>query len=263
MVHMDGGMAKRFLMLGLVAALAAALFGPGAWAQEAAGRRPLTEEEGRLVAQAALAYAEVEYWAGGALRKGMPYLWGGRTTVEQLLAAAAQAAEDEQAVPALAAAESHEPDGEPAEAAGQPTGTAADAADRIEDVLSGLGVDASGLVVNALRALNPSVRFAASAGDNPVWLADATSSLLYHYNVLHLDPADIRAGDFVFFGTAGGDSVNVTGVGVVTGRSGTRVDFVVASAREGRVIATFARTDGDYWRNNIVGAGRFLMPAGM
>src|SRR5690606_26857345 len=94
MVHMDGGMAKRFLMLGLVAALAAALFGPGAWTQEAAGRRPLTEEEGRLVAQAALAYAEVEYWAGGALRKGMPYLWGGRTTVEQLLAAAAQAAED-------------------------------------------------------------------------------------------------------------------------------------------------------------------------
>ncbi len=67
------------------------------------------------------------------------------------------------------------------------------------------------------------------------------------------------AGDLVFFGGTVDGEVYVSGVGVVTGRSGTRVDFVVASAREGRVIHTFARTDGDYWRGNIVGAGRFLV----
>lgn len=199
-------------------------------------RRPLTEEEGALLAQAALAYADVEFVAGGTVYKGMPYLWGGRATVDQLLAAAEAFGEDE-AVPALAGG-----------AAAQPT-----------DVLSGVGVDASGLVVNALRQLRPNVRFAAAAGPNRQWLSDATSSLLYHYNVVHIDPAELRAGDFVFFGSVAGDAVSVSGVGVVTGRSGTRVDFVVASARAGRVIHTFARTDGDYWRNHIVGAGRFLL----
>ncbi|MFS8525062.1 MAG: hypothetical protein FWJ83_09385, partial [Limnochordales bacterium] len=64
----------------------------GAQASESpyAGRRPLTEEEGRRVAQAALAYAEVEYDVLGETHVGMPYLWGGRTTLAELRAAVAE-----------------------------------------------------------------------------------------------------------------------------------------------------------------------------
>lgn len=247
--------ARRPLVFRLVAVLAAAVVAAAAgavWAAEGDGRRPLTEEEGVRVARAALAYAEVEYVVGGVVQQGMPYVWGGRTTVEQLLNVVAQAAADD-ATPALAGSAADPGAGQSAAqpgagAVGSGTGS-----------LIGLGVDASGVAVNALRALGPAVRFAASGGASPAWLADATSSMLYHYNVVHLDPSEIRAGDLIFFGTAGAGTVSVTGVGVVTGRSGTRVDFVVASAREGRVVATFARTDGEYWRDNIVGAGRFLI----
>lgn len=176
------------------------------------GRRPLTEEEGQRVAEAALAFANLEFTSAGGVQSGMPYVWGGRTTVEEFSAA-----------------------------------------------VSGLGVDASGVAVNSLRSLGAGVRFAATAGDAPTWWADATSTLLYNFNVVAVDPSGLRAGDLVFFGESRDGDVSVSGVGVVTGRAGTRVDFVVASAREGRVIHTFARTDGDYWQSNIVGAGRFLV----
>lgn len=202
-----------------------------------AGRRTLTEDEGRKVAEAALAYAEVEMDVSGVTSTGMPYLWGGRTTLAQLQAAVAEL--DEAVVPATAPAASSDEQG--------------------AALSDGLGVDASGLAVNALRSLGPDVRFAATAGDNPTWWADATSALLYDFNIVHVDPAELRAGDLVFFGGTLDGEIYVSGVGVVTGRSGTRVDFVVASAREGRVIHTFARTDGDYWQGNIIGAGRFLV----
>lgn len=318
--------AAGLLIVGMLAAdvFSVGLSGvAGAQAAESpyAGRRPLTEEEGRRVAQAALAYAEVEYDVLGETHVGMPYLWGGRTTLAELRAAVAEInaavaavaapAEDETAatqpdVAASGAAESDaaaepgaaessaaefdaaEPGAAESDAAAEPGAVAgsdaveagaaapgavaddenaagaageaaADAAADAAAALSGVGVDASGLAVNALRALGPGVRFAATAGHNPTWWDDATSAVLYNFNVVHLDPAELRAGDLVFFGGTVDGEVFVQGVGVVTGRSGTRVDFVVASAREGRVIHTFARTDGDYWRSNIIGAGRFLV----
>jgi len=314
--------AAGLLIVGMLAAdvFSVGLSGvAGAQASESpyAGRRPLTEEEGRRVAQAALAYAEVEYDVLGETHVGMPYLWGGRTTLAELRAAVAEInaavaavaapAEDETAatqpdVAASGAAESDaaaepgaaessaaefdaaEPGAAESDAAAEPgavagsdaveagaaapgavaddenaAGAAGEAAADAAAALSGVGVDASGLAVNALRALGPGVRFAATAGHNPTWWADATSAVLYNFNVVHLDPVELRAGDLVFFGGTVDGEVFVQGVGVVTGRSGTRVDFVVASAREGRVIHTFARTDGDYWRSNIIGAGRFLV----
>src|SRR5690606_14130656 len=295
--------AAGLLIVGMLAAdvFSVGLSGvAGAQAAESpyAGRRPLTEEEGRRVAQAALAYAKVEYDVLGETHVGMPYLWGGRTTLAELRAAVAEInaavaavaapAEDETAatqpdVAASGAAESDaaEPGAAESDAAAEPGAVAgsdaveagaaapgavaddenaagaageaaADAAADAAAALSGVGVDASGLAVNALRALGPGVRFAATAGHNPTWWDDATSAVLYNFNVVHLDPAELRAGDLVFFGGTVDGEVFVQGVGVVTGRSGTRVDFVVASAREGRVIHTFARTDGDYWRSNII-----------
>lgn len=227
------------------------LFATTALAMETDGRRPLTEEEGARVAQAALAFAEVEFSVAGTVYQGVPYMWGGRTTIDQFTAAVANvtavagvteadvAAGDEEAVPATAPAVSPE--------------------EAYAAAVSGLGVDASGLAVNALRALGSNVRFAATPGPEPTWWADATSALLYDYNVIHIEPTEARAGDLVFFGSTSGDKVSVSGVGIVTGRAGTRVDFVVASARQGKVIHTFARTDGDYWQGNIIGVGRFLV----
>src|SRR5690606_4176949 len=112
-------------------------------------------------------------------------------------------------------------------AAGAAGQAAADAAAGAAPALAGAGVAASGRAVHALRALGPGVRFAATAGDNPTGWDDATSAVLYNFNVVHLDPAELRAGDLVFFGGTVDGEVFVQGVGVVTGRSGTRVDFVV------------------------------------
>lgn len=225
-----------------------------------AGRRPLTEEEGQRVAEAALAYAQFEFESAGAMYTGMPYLWGGRTTIEQFSVAVAEALEAAEAMPAPASESSASDDGVGLDEDAVPVVTPVAAPeDVLPSALSEFGVDASGLAVNALRSLGPGVRFAATVGDDPVWWADATSAMLHDFNVVAVDGSRLRAGDLVFFGTTRDGDVSVSGVGVVTGRTGTRVDFVVASAREGRVIQTFARTDGDYWRGNIVGAGRFLM----
>lgn len=181
------------------------------------GRVPVTEEEGRRIAEAALRYTEVMPAGADPSEPGMPYLWGGRNTIEDLTA-----------VPAMTGAS------EP------------------------VGVDASGLVVNALReALGPDVRFAASVDGETVRWADATSRTLYQDNVQAVDPRQARAGDLLFFGSDG----DVTGVAVVVEKQGERIDFVVASARAGRVIRTFARIGGDYWQSAIVGVGRFLKPA--
>lgn len=178
-------------------------------------RRLLTEEEGRRVAEAALAYAEITYTIGGEEFQGVPYRLGGRVSVEEFLARTAGG-----------------------------------------DGVDELGVDASGVAVGALRAAIPGVRFLAGSPDKPVLWADASSAVLHEFNVAAVDPGELRAGDFIFFRSADG---GVGGVAVVTGRTGTRVDFVVASARQGRVVHTFARTDGDYWREQIVGGGRLLV----
>lgn len=186
---------------------------------------PLSEDQGRRFAEAALAYADVTYVLDGEERQGMPYVWGGRTEVGTF---------------------------QDATAGGD--GFAGGSAD--------LGVDASGLVVAALLDVFPGARFFASTDNGLVLWADTTSAALFHHNAAAVEPSQLRAGDLVFFGSKSEDgAVDVGGVGVVTGRSGARVDFVVASAGQGRVIHTFARIDGEYWQNNIVGAGR-LAPGG-
>lgn len=178
-------------------------------------RRPLTAQEGLLVAEAALRYARLTI-PGSAEEPGVPYVWGGRTSAEEYLRQAGSGSGGQK-----------------------------------------LGVDASGLVVNALRVLGP-VKFVDRHGDRLVYVSDANSRTLFEHNVEPVPPHQLRAGDLLFFG----DAQNVTGVAIVIGRQGDRVDFVVASQRAGRVIQTFARIDGPYWREAVVGGGRFLLAAG-
>lgn len=200
--------------------------------QSAVERAVLEPAEAEQVADTALAYAEVVYVVGEEEERGFPYLWGGRTGLQ-----AFRSAIEDAHVTAVAGG-----------------GTR-------EGAIKGLGVDASGLVVAVLRDVFPGVRFNAAEGNGAALWADVTSALLYEYNSVAVEPSALRAGDLVFFGTLPEDeAVNVSGVGIVTGRSGTRVDFVVASAGQGRVIHTFARADGDYWRDNIVGTGRLALP---
>lgn len=250
-----GRIARVLSVVAVVTALV--LFVGAGIAMETDSRRPLTAEEGAKVAQAALAFAEAEFSVAGTVYKGVPYLWGGRTTVDQFLAAVEDATSVAEATGAATTVSETDPAAD--EEAGAATATPVAPEEAYAAAVSGLGVDASGLAVNALRALGPNVRFAASLGPEPTWWADATSALLYDYNVIHIEPEEVRAGDLVFFGTTLDEKVSVSGVGIVTGRAGTRVDFVVASARQGKVIHTFARTDGDYWQGNIVGVGRFLV----
>lgn len=181
------------------------------------GRIPVTEEEGRRIAEAALRYTEVRPSGADGSEAGMPYRWGGRSTIDDLAALSALTGSPE-----------------------------------------AVGVDASGLVVNALReALGRDVPFVASVDGGQVRLTDATSRILYHDNVQAVEPEQARPGDLLFFGADG----DITGVAVVVENRGDRIDFVVASARAGRVIRTFARIGGDYWQRAIVGVGRFLKPA--
>lgn len=193
-------------------------------AQASAGM-PLSEEQGRRFAEAAGAFADVAYVSGDEQKQGVPYVWGGRTGVAAFVDAAAGGGGS-------------------------------------EDGLEGVGVDASGLVVGAMKDAFPEARFFVPVDGGVVLWSDANSAALFQHNVVALEPSQVRAGDLVFFGTSSDDgAVQVSGVGVVTGRSGLRVDFVVASAGQGRVIRTFARIDGEYWQNNIVGVGR-LAPGG-
>lgn len=220
------GLRRRFILaLTSVAVVAALAAGQGVGLGQEAPGVPLSEEQGLRLAEAVGAFADVTYAVEGEERQGVPYVWGGRVGVEAFLDAAAEG------------------------------GGAADG-------LDGVGVDASGLLVAALRDAFPGARFFAPADGGLVLWSDTNSATLFHHNVLALEPSEVRAGDLVFFGSKSDDgAVQVGGVGVVTGRSGTRVDFVVASAGQGRVIRTFARTDGEYWQNNIVGVGR-LAPGG-
>lgn len=221
------GGAQRLLapVLSVVVMLTAFIIGQTVGFAQASAGVPLSEEQGRRLAEAAAAFADVTYSLGDEEKQGMPYVWGGRAGVAAFVDAVAGGGAS-------------------------------------EDGLEGVGVDASGLVVGALKDAFPEARFFAPVDGGVVLWSDTNSVALFQHNVLALEPSQVRAGDLVFFGTPSDDgAVQVGGVGVVTGRSGTRVDFVVASAGQGRVIRTFARTDGEYWQNNIVGVGR-LAPGG-
>lgn len=121
-----------------------------------------------------------------------------------------------------------------------------------------MGVDASGLVVNVYRTVIPGLTFLVQAGSSGLAETDdATSAAIFYWNVDAVDLSAAVPGDLLFFKSATGEP---SGVAVVTGIAPERVDFVVASAREGRVIESFARPGGSYWQANVLGLGRLLVP---
>lgn len=121
-----------------------------------------------------------------------------------------------------------------------------------------MGVDASGLVVNVYQSVIPGLTFLMQGGPSGlVEVADASSSAIFYWNVNAVDVEAAMPGDLLFFKGASGEP---TGVAIVTQVAPDRVDFVVASARQGRVVETFARPGGTYWQGSILGLGRLLVP---
>lgn len=122
------------------------------------------------------------------------------------------------------------------------------------EVPAGGGVDASGLVVGAARAIDPNFRFRSQQGGAWVAVADINSSALYRWGVEPVTLEELRPGDLIFFGSNG----TVDGVAIYERTVGRSIRFVVASAGQGRVVRTGADLDGEYWKTRFIGAGRLL-----
>ncbi len=114
-----------------------------------------------------------------------------------------------------------------------------------------VGVDASAVVRNAYRSVNPDIRFLAWADGPPQ--QDVTSSALYHYNSRPLDQDEAQPGDLLFFENGNG---RIIGVGLITDMTYNSVHFITASASAGQVIETHLLFAGDYFQESVAGFGR-------
>lgn len=115
-----------------------------------------------------------------------------------------------------------------------------------------IGVDASGLIVNAYRHVIPNIRFYFDQSQTTT-VADATSSLLYNFNCKPITQTELQPGDLIFFQNAAG---NITGVAVFSHISGDVIHFITASVNAGKVVLTNALLSGNYWKTNFAGFGR-------
>lgn len=163
----------------------------------------------------ALRFTDVTYEVDGVTQQGVAYLLGGRLSVDEYLAAVA---------------------------GGKVPGV---------DV----GVDASGVVVQAYRAADPAFRFLSRSGGGSRLVRDASSVALYEWNVRTIPVEQLRPGDLIFFKNASG---RVAGVGIFERREGPNVYYIVASANSGKVIRTFNNVNNDYWKTRFLAAGQML-----
>lgn len=118
---------------------------------------------------------------------------------------------------------------------------------------AGQGIDASGLVVNVCREVLGDLRWAGGGGEEPLLVADVSSSTLFNWNTIPVKLEELLPGDLIFFKSGNG---RVTGVGIFLERQGDVVHFVVASAGKGQVIKTFLNIRNQYWQESFAGAGR-------
>ncbi|WP_324716000.1 NlpC/P60 family protein [Carboxydochorda subterranea] len=123
------------------------------------------------------------------------------------------------------------------------------------------GVDASGLVVNALRAAVPGVRFFAGPPDQGRTAEYVTSAMLRRYNSTEVSIEEARPGDLLFFKSP--STGQVTGVGIVHVVMPGVVRVVVASASQGRVVETGIRIGGAYWASQVDAVARLVLPPGV
>lgn len=176
---------------------------------------PVSAETALQALREALRYADVTYEVDGTVEQGVAYRWGGRMSVDEYLQAVRE---------------------------GKRPGIDA-------------GVDASALVVNAYRAADPGHRFRIVSGGAERLVADATSGVLYEWNVELVPYTSLRPGDLIFFQNEQGQ---VSGVAVFERLDGPNVHFVVASASSNKVIRTFANVNNAYWNTRVKATGRLL-----
>ena len=121
---------------------------------------------------------------------------------------------------------------------------------------SSAGVDASGLVVNAFRAVLPDLVLFAGPPESGRKAAYVTSAQLFRYNTVPVPLEQARPGDLLFFRSPDGDEI--TGVAIVSELRGPIVRVVVASASRGRVAHIGLSTTGEYWATHVAGLGRLI-----
>ena len=195
--------------------LAVLLLSVGCLVVWTAAAMAFSDAEAEQALAAAMEYVTVEYRVDGELHQGVAYLYGGQDTVAAYLDKLKQGAEP-----------------------GSQT-----------------GIDASGLVINAYKAVYPALELVSMAGSRELRVKDASSEALYLWNVRSLSADELRPGDLVFFGTEGR---RVTGVALYAGRRGDLMEIVTASQSRGKVVLTTVRIGGDYWDNSFAGAGRLI-----
>lgn len=118
------------------------------------------------------------------------------------------------------------------------------------------GIDASGLVVNAFRAVLPDLVLFSGPPEQGRRATYVTSLALFRYNTVPVPLEQVRPGDLVFFRSPEGDAI--VGVGIVSAVRGPVVRVVVASASRGRVADVGIDTRGEYWARNVAGVGRLV-----
>ena len=178
------------------------------------GALAFSDQEAKQALDAAMQYADLEYVIQGELWQGMAYFYGGQDTISSYLG------KIEQGV--------------------QPG--------------AGAGIDASGLVINAYKAIYPDLRFLYRTNSQETKVSDTSSKSLYLWNVRTVELEDLQPGDLIFFGQEG----NIHGVALYAGRRGESIRIVTASQSQGKVVLTGIRAGGDYWRSSFAGAGRLI-----
>ncbi|NLJ85344.1 MAG: C40 family peptidase [Firmicutes bacterium] len=174
-----------------------------------------SSQEVREALDVAMQYADLEYSIDDELMQGVAYFYGGQDTISSYLAKIEQGVR-------------------PGE---------------------GAGIDASGLVVNAYRAIYPELKFVHNTNSKETMVADASSMTLYLWNIRPMKLEDLEPGDLIFFGTEGS---GINGVSLYVGRQGESVRIVTASQTQGKVVLTGIRMGGDYWKGSFAGAGRLI-----
>lgn len=175
-----------------------------------------TAAERRQALAEARKYTEVEYHHDGKLQTGVAFLHGGQDSVSEFLMKIQTGG-----IPGVDA-----------------------------------GIDASGLVVNAYRAVYPDLKFAyQTSALQRSMVRDASSQMLYQWNVKPIQLDELTLGDLVFLGNSPNQ---ITGVGLYAGRHNHNLRIIIASASKQKVVETGIIIGGEYWNNHVVGLGRLI-----